>query len=226
MLAITATSAWQSAHPGAIIGLLEVSGVDNTRPSPALEAAKQRLEADLRSRYSNYTRTEFLAISVLHQYHTYYRRFDKTYHVLLQLESLVLKGKSLPSIAPLVDANFSAELETLVLAAGHDADRLSVPLEIDVTRAGDTFTQMGGNLKSLPPGDMLMRDRDGISCTILYGQDDRSPITAATTHALYVVYAPPGIADAAVELYFDLLLRNIRLFAPDCAVLQRTLIKA
>src|SRR5262245_24144930 len=57
-------------------------------------------------------------------YVRYYKRFSKTYHVQLQLESIVLKRKSLPSVSPLVDANFTAEVETLVLTAGHDAQKL------------------------------------------------------------------------------------------------------
>jgi DNA/RNA-binding domain of Phe-tRNA-synthetase-like protein len=200
--------------------------VDNTQPSSTLEDAKRRLEADLRSRYAGYTCQDFLALPVLQAYHVYYRRFDKTYHVLLQLESVVLKNKTLPSVSPLVDANFSAELETLILAASHDADCLSAPVEIGVTRPGDAFTQMGGVLKSLPPGDMLMRDGGGIACTILYGQDARSPITAATTHALYVAYVPAGMPESAVEAYFAALLAKIRLFAPGCQVLQQNILRA
>lgn len=39
-----------------------------------------------------------------------------------------------------------------------------------------------------------MRDTGGVCCTIFYGQDSRSPISAGTTHALYVAYAPAGIS--------------------------------
>ncbi len=57
-------------------------------------------------------------------YERYYKRFDKTYHVQLQVESIVLKGKNLPDVSPLVDANFIAEIETFVLTAGHDVMQL------------------------------------------------------------------------------------------------------
>jgi len=36
---------------------------------------------------------------ILKAYQEYYRRFKKTYHVQLQLESLLFKGKSIPSVA-------------------------------------------------------------------------------------------------------------------------------
>src|SRR5262245_64447502 len=70
----------------------------------------------------------------------YYKRFGKTYHVLLQLESIVLKSKGLPSVSPLVDANFTAEVETLVLTAGHDAQQLQGEISIDGARDGDKLT--------------------------------------------------------------------------------------
>ncbi|OGA49985.1 MAG: hypothetical protein A3G25_00375 [Betaproteobacteria bacterium RIFCSPLOWO2_12_FULL_63_13] len=69
-------------------------------------------------------------------YDRYYKRFNKTYHVQLQVESIVLKGKSVPNVSPLVDANFVAEIETLVRTAGHDAAKLQGLISIDVSREG------------------------------------------------------------------------------------------
>ncbi len=106
MLTITATDEWRSSWPGAAIGLLEISNVVNRADSPALELRKRDIETRLREKYSGFTRQEFSTLPVMEEYIRYYKRFEKTYHVLLQVESLVLKGKSLPSVSPLVDANF------------------------------------------------------------------------------------------------------------------------
>ena len=157
-------------------------------------------------------------------YDRYYRRFDKTYHVLLQVESIVLKGKNLPAVSPLVDANFTAEVETLVLTAGHDVQQLQGPMVIDNARLGDRMMQMSGADKAIPPGDMLMRDTAGICCSILYGQDNRSPIAAGTTHAVYVAYAPAGVGAAAVEDQLDGIAANIRLCAPAAVAQQRLIL--
>lgn len=226
MLDIQVTQAWRDTFPGAHIGLLEVSGVDNTPRPSALDAEKAAVAERLRQRYAGYSRADFLARPVMADYWSYYKRFSKTYHVLLQVESVALKGKALPSVSPLVDANFAAELDTLALTAGHDVARLTPPVVIDVTRDGETFSQMGGARKELRAGDMAMRDGDGIACTILYGQDDRSPITATTTHALYVVYAPAGVGEAAVQAQLDGIERNIALFAPDYRLDQARIVSA
>jgi DNA/RNA-binding domain of Phe-tRNA-synthetase-like protein len=220
MTPVTVTSAWRSAHPEALIGLLQVSGLDNRGACPELDARKRALELRLRERYGGFSRADFVELPVVRDYVRYYKRFEKTYHVLQQLESVALKGKSLPSVSPLVDANFAAELQTLVLTAGHDAEKLKAPLFLDVSVDGDTLVQMSGAAKRVPAGDMVMRDAEGLSCSILYGQDNRSPITAATTAALYVAYAPAGVGEAPVRAQLEGILANVRTFAPRC-VLER-----
>lgn len=226
MRAISATRNWKTAHPEAVIGLLEISGVDNTQSSLPLEALKRETETRLRERYKGFQRSDFRAQPVIAAYERYYKKFDKTYHVQLQLESIVLKAKPLPAVSPLVDANFTAEVETLVLTAGHDVARLTGDVWIDVSREGDTITQMNGSVKALRAGDMLMRDAGGVCCTVIYGQDNRSPISKATTHALYVAYAPAGVAADRVALQLQKIEAHVRLFAPTAALDQQRLISA
>lgn len=226
MIIITGAVEWRAAHPGAAIGLLELSGVDNTQPSQALNQCKRETEARLRAGYAGFTRKEFLALPVIAAYEQYYKRFNKTYHVQLQLESIVLKGRNLPDVSPLVDANFTAEINTLVLTAGHDVDRLEEPVIIDVSRADDTITQLNGERKPIRAGDMVMRDAGGVSCSILYGQDNRSPITPQTDHVLYVVYAPPGVSADAVQAQLGQIEEYVRLFSPRMVVEQRQILTA
>jgi DNA/RNA-binding domain of Phe-tRNA-synthetase-like protein len=146
--------------------------------------------------------------------------------VLLQVESIVLKGKSLPDVSPLVDANFTAEVETLVPTAGHDVEKLEEPVIIDVSIPSDKITQMNGETKPIRPGDMVMRDACGLACSILYGQDNRSPITRETRHVLFVSYVPPGVPLEAVEAHLRQVVEYVRLFSPDAHIEQNRLLKA
>lgn len=224
MISISTTSEWRIAHPGAVIGLLELSGVDNTHPSPKLDTCKRETEERLRARYAGFTRQDFLSLPVMAAYQKYYKRFTKTYHVLLQLESIAQKGRFLPSVSPLVDANFAAEVDTLVLTAGHDVAKLVVPVVMDVSRKGDQITRMNGEPKLMESGDMVMRDATGVVCSIIYGQDNVSPITSATTHVLYVAYAPVGVPAEVVEGHLRKIEENVRLFCPDAMVEQSRLL--
>jgi DNA/RNA-binding domain of Phe-tRNA-synthetase-like protein len=226
MLTITATDEWGAAHPGSCVGLLEVSGVVNDVACPVLNGRKRSIEADIRSQYQGMTRPELLALPVMAAYAAYYRRFEKTYHVQLQLESIAWKGKRLPDVSPAVDANFASEVTTLVLTAGHDADLLHEPIVMDVSRPGDRMAQMNGAVKDLRPGDMIMRDARGISCSIIYGQDDASPISARSTHVLYVAYAPVGVPASHVEVQLLRIEEHLRLCSPCLLVEQRRLLAA
>lgn len=158
-------------------------------------------------------------------YDRYYTRFNKTYHVQLQLESIVLKGKPLPDVLPLVDANFMVEMETLVLTAGHDCEKLREPVVIDASREGEFITQMNSISKAIRPGDMVMRDTERICCSIIYGQDALSLISPETSHVLYVAYAPAGISAEIVESQLYKIEENIRLFSVKAKLDQRRLLR-
>jgi DNA/RNA-binding domain of Phe-tRNA-synthetase-like protein len=226
MLSISATDEWRTSHPGAIIGLLELSGLENAGASGGLNERKREIEARLRERLKGFSRREFLSLPVLAAYDRYYARFNKTFHLQLQLESIVLKGKNLPDVSPAVDSNFMAEVETLVLTAAHDVAKLRGAIALDVSREGDRMTQMNGSSKAIRAGDMIMRDAERICCSILYGQDDRSPISPATSRILYVAYAPAGVPAEAVADQLRRVEENVRLFSPAVSVEQRSLLTA
>ena len=226
MILISGTDGWRNAHPGAVIGLLEISGAENSHESILLNNRKREIEAELVEQYSDFSRQELVTLPIMSAYKRYYKRFKKTYHVQLQVESISQKGKKLPSVSPLVDANFIAEMETFVLTAGHDVKKLQKPILIDVSREGDHITQMNGANKSIRAGDMVMKDAEGVSCSILYGQDNRSPIEPETDHVLYVAYAPNGISSDIVASQLQKIEENVRLFSPKAFVEQSRLLLA
>src|SRR5258706_9604163 len=115
------------------------------------------------------------------EYERYYKRFKKTYHVQLQLESIVPKAKSLPDVSLAVDANFMAEVETLILTAGPDVEKLRAPIVIDTSRGREHKTQMDGTPRAIRSRDMIMPDAGGISRSVLYWPDARSPVSPHTS---------------------------------------------
>ncbi len=215
MLEIIVASRWKTTFPGAHLGMLAVENVDNRQHSNALEAYKTTLVERLRAQYDGFDRAALNEMPALAAYKKYYRKFGSTYHVLLQLESLLFKGRALPQVSPLVDATFAAEMETLLLTASHDLDRLELPITIDVSDGSEEFAQMGGGTRVLKANDMIMRDRDNVVCSVIYGQDDHSPVTPATRRALFVSYVPAGIEASVVEAHLQALEDNVRRFAPQ-----------
>jgi len=226
MFEVQVTDRWRSSFPGGHVGILLMEGIDNTRSFPTLDAHKRDLEERIRKKFKGYRRSDLIALEILGAYREYYKRFNKTYHVLLQLESVLNKGKSLPSVSPLVDANFAAELDTMILTAGHDADLLKLPVIIDSSDGTEIFVQMNGTEKKLKSGDMVMRDMLGVVCSVIYGQDRRTPISSATSNSLFVAYGPPGIGGDIVDDHLERIEQNVRLFAPDGTVGYREVLSA
>jgi DNA/RNA-binding domain of Phe-tRNA-synthetase-like protein len=215
---LTAADRWRLAWPGATVGALLMSGLRNPENDPALAAALDLTAADLRDRHAGATRADLLARSDLGAYAAYYRRFDKTYHVLLQLESVVFKGKPLQARGALVGAMFRAELQDGLLTAGHDADLVSGELTVDVVEAGDVYVGMGGREISAAPGDMCIRDGAGIVSSIVYGPDDRTRLGVATSRAVFTTYAPAGVSDGMVRHHLDSIAETVRIFAPEASI--------
>ncbi len=148
-------------------------------------------------------------------YVAYYAKFKKTYHVLLQLESVALKGKPLPRVAALVEAMFMAELKNQLLTAGHDLDSLREPIQLDVAKGGEHYTLLNGKEETLKAGDMFIADAEGVTSSILYGPDYRTRITPETRNVLFTVYAPPGIDHFAVRHHLEDIQTYVRLIAPE-----------
>ena len=209
---------WKTTYPGASVGILLLRDVANPPNHPALDARKAEVEAALRSRFAGADRSALKALPTIRAYGDYYRRFDKTYHVLLQLESVVFKNKSIPSVAALVEAMFIAELQNQLLTAGHDADVLRSPLGIDVASGSETYVLLSGRPQTLAAGDMFIHDAQGVLSSILHGPDQRTAITPNTRQALFTVYAPVGIAPAAVESHLRDIQSNVLLVSPNASV--------
>jgi len=212
------SSAWKAEYPNAHAGILVMRGAANPSEHPELQAQKEALEAHLRVQYAGNDRASISALPNIEAYNTYYRRFNKSYHVQLQLESIVLKGKNLPRVAALVEAMFMAEIKNLLLTAGHDLDMLQLPITLDVASGEDSYTLLRGEEQATKSGDMMMVDRAGVVSSILYGPDQRTQIQPETRNVLFAVYAPRGISPEAVAQHLENIAQNVLIISPQATV--------
>ncbi len=208
---LEATDGWRSAFPGAVAGALVMRAVANPEQSPALEAAKRQLEERLRAGASEGEGEE----RVLAAYTDYYRARGKTYHLRAQRESVASGRRPIPSRAALVEAMFMAELQNLVLTAGHDLDAVAPPVRVDATVGGERYVQLNGSEAGLEPGDMMMADATGIISSVLRGPDQRTRIAAGTSAVLFAVYAPAGVGEQTVADHLEDIRSNVLLVAPE-----------
>lgn len=192
--------------------------VSNSSHHPKLEKRKTEIEEQLRSQFAGQDRAALASHPVLQAYGEYYKRFKKTYHIQLQLESIVLKGKSLPSVASLVECMFMAEVKNMLLTAGHDLDTLQLPLTLDVTKGNESYTLLRGETQTVKAGDMMISDGQGIISNIIYGPDQRTQITPSTRNVVFTVYAPAGIDEQLITSHLEDMRDYVRVVAPQAEV--------
>ncbi|MEN1761313.1 phenylalanine--tRNA ligase beta subunit-related protein [Anoxynatronum sibiricum] len=214
------TQELKKAYPGGSIGILALSGMKSREVSTRLEQEKKAVEETLRSRFHHHDRSSLKSMEPIGSYSEYYQSFRKTYHVLLQLESIVFKGKSIPTVSPAVEIMFMAELKNQMLTAGHDLDEVEGTLKAEVAQPGRTYESMSGKTIETAAGDMMITDERGILSSIIYGPDQRTRITPETERVVYTVYAPPGISKALVEEHLKDLEQYAALACSDVRVIS------
>ena len=212
------TEALRVAYPAAHAGFLAMLDVENPAHHAGLEGEKRALEERLRGQFAGQDRRALETFGSIPAYAAYYKQFDKTYHVLAQLASIAFKGKAIPSVASLVEAMFMAEVKNCLLTAGHDLDRLQLPVTVGVAREEESYTLLRGQAQGLKAGDMFMADRAGVISSIVYGPDERTQITAATRNVVFAVYAPAGIAVQTVQAHLEDIRDYVLLVAPAAQV--------
>ena len=215
---LVAANAWKSAFPGASVGALVMSGVDNPERSEPLDTRKRELEESLRADAARVGPEGLAGQPRFRAYLDYYRTHGKTYHVKAQWESVAVKGKPIPSRAALVEAMFMAELKNLLLTAGHDLTAVALAVRVDVTRERDRYVAINGTERVPAAGDMMMVDGEGIISSVLQGPDRRTRITPETREVLFAVYAPAGVGESAVRSHLEDIAANVLLVAPQAEI--------
>ena len=200
---ITISSAAKALFPHLSIGTLLIKNITNSYLNDAMYDASRTLESDLRTKYGTSTRKELNSTEVLGGYYSYYKEFSKTYHVLLQLESIIFKGKQVPSVSPIVQSMFMGELKNHFLSSVHDYSLVEGPLYLDLSNGQELFTFFDGEKKTLKKDDLYIRDKRDIVSAMLYGMDERTKVTEKTREAFYTVYVPFEIEDKKVTSHLE-----------------------
>jgi DNA/RNA-binding domain of Phe-tRNA-synthetase-like protein len=210
--------AFREIYPGGSAGVLVMHNVANPASPQSLRDRTQAVEQSIKDRYALWERPRLAELPAIRAYNAYYRRFKKTYHVQLQLESLVLKGRSLPRSTALLEAMFSAEIDNLLLTAGHDLAAVQGAVRLGAAGGSESYMTLSGEEKTLKPGDMFMADDVGIISSVLYGPDGRTRLSPSTRDALFIVYAPEGITHEAVQRHLEDIRDGVLLVSPGAQV--------
>jgi DNA/RNA-binding domain of Phe-tRNA-synthetase-like protein len=215
MIPILVDPHWSLRFPDACMGLLEVHGLEPLATHPRLEELRLALEQVLRREYGGLDRRQLRELPAMRAFEAHCRPLGRTYHVLQQLESVAVKGRSIPARICAVTALFMAELQHGLVAAGHDLDTLEAPLLLAPSRGGERYLSLGGLETVLPEGDMTLGHAKGLLSSVLQGPDHATPITPGTRNALFTLYAPASVSPERLEAQLQDLRRYLTAFSPE-----------
>jgi DNA/RNA-binding domain of Phe-tRNA-synthetase-like protein len=191
-------------YPAFKSGVMVVHGLNAaTADRQCMETLKSKEIEQIKAMHEGYDRKIAVSSEPVCHYSAYYKTFKKTYHVLLQLESVLLKNKGIPNIGVPVEAMFLAEVKNLLLTAGHDLEKLNGNLTINIAAGEEEYQDISGREQQLTKNDIYFSDESGILSSILYGPDYRTQITNATKSALYFVYGVDGISEAQIRKHLE-----------------------
>ena len=108
-----------------------------------------------------------------------------------------------------------AELNSLLLTAGHDLDQTRGQISLDSSNGEEAYTLLRNEEVTCKPGDMVMSDQQEVFCSVIYGQDLRTRITKETKNVLFAVYVPLGIAAEVIEKHLSDLEGNVHPISPE-----------
>lgn len=204
---------------GVPFGVLEV-----TYPAKALwredafrTMTEEHLQA-LKERFTDYDRKAVFGENV---YFRFFKKFKKTYPVLMQLESILLKGRPFPDANPITAIPFLAELETQHLLGAHDVEQVQGGVQLFAGTEKAPFPGMRGEEVHTYPGDFCGRDDGGIIFSMIAGADDRTCVQESSTHVFYPAFGVAGQSVEELTAVLNRLEEYVRTLAPDAEIYRQ-----
>ena len=201
---------------GRRMGIVDVRYPDPSEWDTAgFDAYKETELAAIREAGESYDRE---TVFRQHPYFRYFRKFKKSYPVMMQVESFLLKGRPFPEGEYINAVAFLNELKTHILLGTHDADRVTGDIVFYNETAKTPFPGMINADAHSYPGDMTGRDDGGIIISMIAGADDRTCIHEDTTHVLYLIFALPEIDDDEMNRVAGLITESALKLAPTAEI--------
>ncbi|MBQ3369717.1 MAG: hypothetical protein IJG48_01715 [Mogibacterium sp.] len=194
------------------VGILEVKYPDLAEwDTAAFEQMRDRELEVIRKEGEQYDRETWFRQD---PYFRYFRKFKKTYPIMMQVESFLLKGRPFPEERYVNAVAFLTELKTRVLAGTHDADRVEGDIVFYTETEKVPFPSIHGSEGHSYPGDVTGRDDGGVIISMIAGADSRTCLQDDSSHVLYLIFGSPGMTIEAIDEYLDQLEEYVKVLAP------------
>ena len=169
----------------------------------------------LKEKYAEYDRK---AVFGENPYFRFFKKFKKTYPVMMQVESVLFKGRPFPQFNPVAEVPFLMEIVAHVLSGTHDVDRINGSVNLYAATEKEEFPGLRGQPFHTYPGDFCGRDDEGIIFSLIAGADDRTCARVDSSNVFYPIFGTPDLPVSVLEDAMEVLVRYIKVLAPEAEI--------
>lgn len=182
---------------GVKIGVLFITGMDNTRADPEIVRLLRSEEARQKQLLSG---VELGTLPEISSWRTIYRNFGsspKDYRSSVEAMLRRARGgeKPVPSINPLVDLYNYISLKYHLPVGAEDLDKTVGDISLTFAEGSEAGKYIGGEAEELAgKGEVIYKDEQGFICRRWnWREADRTKIEKSTVNAILVVEKAPGL---------------------------------
>jgi DNA/RNA-binding domain of Phe-tRNA-synthetase-like protein len=93
-----------------------------------------------------------------------------------------------------------------------DLDRFQGDWTLDLAREGETFQEVSGKIVLCKDGEIVLRDEEGIVCSLFQGPDFKTKIDSGSKNIAVYVFTAPEITENPVSDGLQLVLEILEKF--------------
>jgi len=117
-----------------------------------------------------------------------------------------------PIVNLYIDAHIIAEMCHGILMAIQDLDRFQGKWRLDLASEGETFQGVSGNMIRCKKEEIVLRDEEGIVCSLFQGPDFRTKVDASSKDIVVYVFTAPGVQEEQISNGIQLALEILQKF--------------
>jgi len=180
----------------------------------AFYALAQQKINQLKEKYTNYDRK---AVWADNKHYRFFKKFKKTYPVMLQFESVTFKDRPFPAFNPISEVAFLLEITTFALSGTHDISKIDGDVMLYIADKKEDFMGMRDMLHTYP-NDFCAKDGSGIIFSLIAGTDRRTCASPDSRNVLYPIFCTPDTDTQHIKTVSDTLTEYIKVLAPTAEI--------
>jgi DNA/RNA-binding domain of Phe-tRNA-synthetase-like protein len=202
---LTLTSAYRQRYPDLAFGMGTIQSCAYFEKSDSFKLNKRELLRKMRRR-ANLSQLE----ERINLYDQFFKEWGYPCPLPIHFKRTVEMG--FPMVNLFIDAHIIAEMCHGILMAIQDLDRFQGEWKLDLAQEGETFQSVSGKMIPCKEDEIVLRDGEGIVCSLFQGPDFKTRVEPATKNIVVYVFTAPGVQEEHVSNGLQLALAILEKF--------------